>query len=72
MKKFTADFETATWLDDSTYVWAWATCEIGNEENLKIGNNIDDFISYCLSTGNSTFYFHNLKFDRRVFDLVGF
>lgn len=64
MKKFTADFETCTWLEDETYVWAWATCEIGNEENLKIGTNIDEFISYCLSTGNSTFYFHNLKFDR--------
>ena len=63
MKKFTADFETCTWLEDETYVWAWATCEIGNEENLQIGTKIDDFISYCLSTGNSTFYFHNLKFD---------
>ena len=63
MKKYTADFETCTWLEDETYVWAWATCEIGNEENLQIGTKIDDFISYCLSTGNSTFYFHNLKFD---------
>ena len=35
MKKFTADFETAVWLEDETWVWAWATCEIGNEENLK-------------------------------------
>ena len=63
MKKFTADFETATWLEDETFVWAWATCEIGNEENLKIGNNIDDFIEYCKNEKNSTFYFHNLKFD---------
>ena len=63
MKKYTADFETATWLDNETYVWAWAICEIGNPINIKIGNDIDDFIKYCLSTGNSTFYFHNLKFD---------
>ena len=63
MKKFTADFETATWLEDETFVWAWATCEIGNEENIKIGNNIDDFIEYCRNEKNSTFYFHNLKFD---------
>lgn len=63
MKKFTADFETVTWLKDETYVWAWATCEIGNEENIKIGNSIETFIEYCLKQ-NATFYFHNLKFDR--------
>ena len=40
MKKFTADFETATWLEDETYVWAWATCEIGNTKNLKIGKHV--------------------------------
>lgn len=58
-----ADFETATWLEDETYVWAWASCEIGNEENLKIGNTIETFIDYCLENKNSIFYFHNLKFD---------
>ena len=63
MKKFTADFETATWKEDETWVWAWATCEIGNEENLKIDNTIDSFIEYCKSQKNSTFYFHNAKFD---------
>ena len=61
MKNFTADFETATWKPDETWVWAWATCEIVNEENLNIGNNIDSFIEYCKSEHNSTFYFHNLK-----------
>ena len=30
MKKFTADFETCTWLEDETYVWAWALCDIDN------------------------------------------
>ena len=63
MKKFTADFETCTWLENETYVWAWATCEIGNEENLIIDNNIDSFIEYCKKEKNSVFYFHNLKFD---------
>lgn len=63
MKKFTADFETATWLEDEAYVWAWATCEIGNTENLKIGTKIDEFIKYCKEEKNSTWYFHNLKFD---------
>ena len=63
MKKFTADFETAVWLEDETWVWAWATCEIGNEKNLQIGNNIDSFIEYCKKEKNSIFYFHNLKFD---------
>lgn len=63
LKKFTADFETAVWKDNETWVWAWAVCEIGNEENLQIGNNIDDFIEFCKKEKNSSFYFHNLKFD---------
>lgn len=63
MKRFTADFETATWLEDETYVWAWALCEIGKEDNLKIGNTINSFIYECLKNQNSIFYFHNLKFD---------
>lgn len=63
MKKFTADFETATWLENETYVWAWAISEIGNEDNLLIDNNIESFIEFCKSQKNSTFYFHNLKFD---------
>lgn len=63
MKKFTADFETSTWIEDKTWVWAWAISEIGNEENLKIDNNIDSFMEYCKQEKNSIFYFHNLKFD---------
>ena len=62
MKKFTADFETATWLQDRTYVWAWAVSEIGND-NIIIDNNIDSFIEFCKKEKNSIFYFHNLKFD---------
>lgn len=63
MKRYTADFETATWLENETYVWAWAVCEIGNEENLIIDNNIESFIEYCKKAQNSIFYFQNLKFD---------
>lgn len=63
MKRFTADFETCTWLENETYVWAWATCEIGNEENLQIDNSIESFIEYCKKQDNPILYFHNLKFD---------
>ena len=52
MKKFSADFETATWLENETFVWAWATVEIGSEENLQIGNNIESFIEYCKEQKN--------------------
>ena len=62
MKHFTADFETVTWLENATYVWAWATCNIENEE-IEIGNNIDSFMDFCKKEKNSTFLFHNLKFD---------
>lgn len=61
--KYTADFETATWIEDETYVWAWAVCEIGNTKNLKIGNDINSFFEYCSSIHNPTLYLHNLKFD---------
>ena len=63
MQKFTADFETATWLSDETYVWAWAVCEIGNPDNIIIDNNIDSFIKFCEDHPNTVLYFHNLKFD---------
>ena len=63
MKKFTADFETATWLENETWVWAWAVCEIGNEKNIIIDNNIDSFIRFCENEKNPILYFHNLKFD---------
>lgn len=63
MKKFSADFETATWLKNETFVWAWCSVEIGNEDNLNIGNSIETFIDYMYKNSNSTFYFHNEKFD---------
>ena len=63
MKKFSADFETATWLEKETFVWAWCSVEIGNEDNLTIGNDIESFMKYLEKHSNSTFYFHNEKFD---------
>lgn len=63
MKRYTADFETATWLDNETYVWAWAVCEIGNDKNVIIDNSIETFIEFIKKESGSIFYFHNLKFD---------
>lgn len=62
MKKYTADFETSTWLENETWVWAWAVCEIGAEK-FRIGTKIEEFIHFCEDSKNSTFYFHNAKFD---------
>lgn len=61
-KLFTADFETTTDPNDCR-VWAWATCEVGNEENFYYGNSIESFMEFMEQSKNSTFYFHNLKFD---------
>lgn len=63
MSNFTADFETATWLSESSYVWAWAISEIGNEDNIKIGNTIESFMEYISKCNNAKYYFHNLAFD---------
>lgn len=62
-RRFTADFETVTWLEDATYVWCWAVCEIGNEENISWGTDISEFIEWCEHNGSALIYFHNLKFD---------
>ena len=63
MNKYVGDFETCSWLDNETYVWAWALCEIGNEENIKIGNNIEHFFEYLRRENNPVVYMHNLAFD---------
>ena len=63
MKKYTADFETATWLDKESFVWAWAVCEINNDNNLIIDNSIESFFDFLEKESGSVFYFHNLKFD---------
>lgn len=62
-RKFTADFETTTDINDCR-VWAYAICEIGNPENFIYGNSIEDFIKWCSKKDeNYILYFHNLKFD---------
>lgn len=63
MKKFTADFETSTWLKDESFVWAWALCEIGKPNNLRIGNTIESFFETITKEYNPVILFHNLKFD---------
>ena len=63
MKRFTADFETSTWISDESFVWAWAICEIGNVDNLRIGNSIDTFMELVEKENNPVILFHNLKFD---------
>lgn len=62
-RRFTADFETATWLEDETYVWCWAVSEIGNENNVEHGTKIEEFIKWCEINSESIVYFHNIKFD---------
>ena len=63
MKKYTADFETVTWLENETYVWAWAVCEIGTPDNIIIGGDIDEFMEWCKKNENTTLYFHNLRWN---------
>lgn len=60
-KKYCADFETTTKLDDCR-VWAYASIEIGNLDNYVVGNNMNDFMNH-LKQHNGDYYFHNLKFD---------
>lgn len=60
--KYTADFETTTDENDCR-VWAWGVCEIGGQYKFEYGNNIDTFFDYLYHSKNSTFYFHNEKFD---------
>ena len=59
---FTADFETTTDENDCR-VWAWGVCEIGNTDNFTYGNTLDSFFDFIQNTENSTYYWHNLKFD---------
>lgn len=63
MKRFTADFETATWARDETWVWAWALCDIEEPSHVEVGNSIDDFFKRIKKESNPYIYFHNLKFD---------
>ena len=47
MKNFCGDFETATWNETETWVWAWCVVEIGNEKNIHLGNSIESFFEFC-------------------------
>lgn len=62
-KRFTADFETATWLEEETYVWCWAVAEISKGYPTEWGTDIDTFIDWCKCQQSCLIYFHNLKFD---------
>ena len=63
MRKFTADFETTTNVDN-THVWAYGISEIGNPDNFIYGTKISDFILWCYKQKDNPFiFFHNLKFD---------
>lgn len=63
VKRYTADFETTTDLEDCR-VWAYGICEIGSPNNFIYGNSITDFIYWCKKQyDNPVIYFHNLKFD---------
>lgn len=63
MKRFTADFETATWIKDETWVWAWALCPIEEPKKVEVGNSIESFFERIEKEYNPIIYFHNLKFD---------
>ena len=63
MKKYTADFETSTWNDTETWVWAYSIADIEKEEIVETGNCIEDFMIFCEENANCDLYFHNLKFD---------
>lgn len=62
MALYTADFETTTDENDCR-VWAWSVSEIGNENFFEYGNTIESFFQFLQESENSTFWFHNLKFD---------
>lgn len=58
---YTADFETTTDPLDCR-VWACGLCSIDNLD-FKYGNSLDWFMNFARTHTDSTFYFHNLKFD---------
>lgn len=63
MKKYVADFETTTVVEDCR-VWAYAIVDIENTDDVIIGTNIEDFIEWCSEQkGSPKIFFHNLKFD---------
>ena len=61
-KEYVADFETTTNPDDCR-VWCFSITEIGNESNIYVGKDIEEFFNYLKKLGSCKIYFHNLKFD---------
>lgn len=60
---FVADFETSNREDDCR-VWAWATANIFNQDEITYGTNIEGYLDHIKKLPNATkVYFHNLKFD---------
>lgn len=63
MKKYVADFETTT-LPEDCRVWAYAVVDINKTDDVLIGTDIYDFLTWCSEQKDSPkIYFHNLKFD---------
>lgn len=62
MSTYVADFETTTDAKDCR-VWAYAICEVGNQDNTIVGTTIDEFMEWCAGKENHKVLFHNLKFD---------
>lgn len=53
-------------LDGESRAWAWGLADIWNAESVwdvDMGTTMDEFISAMWDIGNSTVYFHNLRFD---------
>ena len=46
-----------------TRVWAYGIVNIENNDRIKIGNNIDEFMNMLPLLQNPIIYFHNLGFD---------
>lgn len=60
---YVADFETTT-IEENCHVWAYAICEVGNNDNIVIGKTLDEFMQWCENQKeNPKVFFHNLKFD---------
>lgn len=60
--RFTVDFETTT-DDKDCRVWAVGICDIDYPDLFTYGNNISYLFNHFKLNPNSTYYFHNLKFD---------
>lgn len=60
--KYTADFETTTDINDCR-VWAVGISTIDDKNNFFCGNSIEWFFNFIYHHPDSSFYFHNLKFD---------